>query len=61
MTWLKQGATLFDAVDRLRPRTVPPGYTPHTWTPGQIHKAFRISPANAQLDTHGSQGRAQFI
>lgn len=32
--WLRQGATLEDAVDRLRARTVPAGYEFHTWQPG---------------------------
>ena len=33
--WLNHGATLEDAVDRLRPRTVPSGCTIHTWKPGK--------------------------
>ena len=32
--WLRLGATLEDAVDRLRARTVPAGYEFHTWQPG---------------------------
>ena len=34
MTWLKQGISISDAIDRLRPITVSPGYTPH---PGQTY------------------------
>ena len=32
--WKEEGATMNDAIDRLRLRCVPPGYTPHPWTPG---------------------------
>lgn len=32
--WLLHGATMEDAVDRLRSRTVPEGYVFHTWEPG---------------------------
>ena len=35
MEWKAQGATNADVVDRLRPRTVPPGYSVHPWTAGQ--------------------------
>ena len=33
--WKQQGATLEDVIDRLRSRTVPPGYVPHPWTHGE--------------------------
>ena len=33
--WKQQGATLEDVIDRLRSRTVPPGYEPHPWTHGE--------------------------
>ena len=33
--WIVQGASLEDAVDRLRSRTVPAGYNFHTWRPGK--------------------------
>ena len=33
--WLYHGATLEDAIDRLRLRTVPSGYKIHTWQPGE--------------------------
>ena len=42
MAWQKQGVSMSDAVDRLRSRTVPHGYTPHTWTPG-IYKLILLS------------------
>ena len=32
--WMRQGIDWKDIVERLRPRTVPPGYVYHTWTPG---------------------------
>ena len=32
--WNLEGATLDDAIERLRLRTVPPGYTIHTWMEG---------------------------
>ena len=34
LEWRSQGATMEDVVNRLRFRTVPPGYHPHTWHPG---------------------------
>jgi len=35
-TWTRCGATMQDVVDRLRPRTVPPGYVFHTWKAGKF-------------------------
>lgn len=32
--WMGEGATMEQVIDRLRPCTVPPGYTCNTWTPG---------------------------
>ena len=32
--WRKDGISMKDAVDRLRPRTVPPGYAFNNWRPG---------------------------
>ena len=32
--WQSEGATMNDIIVRLRQRTVPPGYTPHTYVPG---------------------------
>lgn len=29
--WMCNGATMSDVIDRLRPRTVPTGYTPYSW------------------------------
>lgn len=34
LKWKEKGATLTDIISRLRPRTVPRGYTFHTWRPG---------------------------
>ena len=34
MTWKKQGISMSDTIDRLRSRTIPEGYTPHTWNRG---------------------------
>ena len=31
LSWKEQGASMEDIVDRLRPRTVPPGYPYTTW------------------------------
>ena len=31
-----------DVVNRLRPRTVPAGYTPHTWQSGEYNLYERI-------------------
>ena len=36
LNWKMQGATTKDVLERLRVRTVPMGYSPHTWTPGII-------------------------
>ena len=30
-SWYTQGATVDDVIERLRLRTVPPGYTIHSW------------------------------
>lgn len=32
--WMGEGATMEEVIDRLRPCTVPPGYTCNTWSPG---------------------------
>jgi len=32
----RQGISFEDIVERLRPRTVPSGYTYHNWTPGMF-------------------------
>lgn len=29
--WIDEGATMSDVIERLRLRTVPPGYPIHTW------------------------------
>ena len=34
--WMEHGATLSDVIDRLRPRTVPSGYTYSMWKLGKI-------------------------
>ena len=34
LTWQKQGISMSDIIDRLRSRTVPQGYIPHSWNPG---------------------------
>lgn len=34
MEWQKGGAEEEDIVDRLRARTVPPGFVPNSWIPG---------------------------
>ena len=33
-SWRRQGISMRDIVDRLLPRTVPPGYDHHTWIEG---------------------------
>lgn len=32
--WINNGALMSDVIDRLRCRTVPPGYETHSWSPG---------------------------
>ena len=32
--WIEAGATIDDAIDRLRVQTVPPGYIVHSWIEG---------------------------
>ena len=36
MGLMKSGVPFVEIIDRLRLKTVPPGYTPHPWTPGII-------------------------
>jgi len=38
-SWRMQGISMKDIVDRLRPRTVPSGYTFHVWKEGIYDKA----------------------
>ena len=33
-SWIEAGASSDDVIGRLRLRCVPPGFTPHPWTPG---------------------------
>ncbi len=40
--WQSQGATFEDVVDRLRPRTVPPGYLYNSWKAG-TYDTLRLS------------------
>ena len=35
-SWYAEGATVNDVVERLRLRTVPCGYTIHSWTEGAV-------------------------
>lgn len=49
--WKLQGATPEDVIDRLRSRTVPPGYVPHAWSPG---KDFDIEVGSSVFLMHGS-------
>lgn len=35
--WMCNGATMIDVIDRLRTRTVPAGYTPHSWHIGILY------------------------
>lgn len=32
--WRRRGGDMKDAIERLRPKIVPPGYACHTWKPG---------------------------
>ena len=34
--WYDQGATINDVIDRLRLKTVPPGYVTHSWVEGTL-------------------------
>ena len=36
LTWNRQGIPFDGVIERLRIRTVPSGYTPHSWTIGNI-------------------------
>ena len=38
MQWKEEGAKEDDIIVRLRPRTVPSGYTPTNWIPGKKYK-----------------------
>lgn len=38
--WMEQGATFEDVIDRLRPRTVPSGYTYSNWKSGMVDINF---------------------
>lgn len=40
LQWEALGATTDDAIGRLRLKTVPQGYTPHQWSPGQYTCSF---------------------
>ena len=42
--WMNQGASFEDAVERLRPRTVPPGYSFHTWKSGMFVQCVEEMP-----------------
>ena len=35
-SWKEAGKSETDVIDLLRKETVPPGYTPHNWTPGTL-------------------------
>lgn len=41
-TWMSQGASFIDVVNRLQPRAVPPGYTYTPWKPGLMVVDFII-------------------
>ena len=41
LKWQKQGLDWKDVLNRLRPRTVPPGYTYHPWKAG-IANSFLV-------------------
>ena len=34
--WYAEGATIDDVIERLRLKTVPPGYSIHSWTEGWV-------------------------
>ena len=35
--WRREGAENEGVIARLRPKTVPQGFTPHNWTPGRFY------------------------
>ena len=39
LNWKKENLSWEDILSRLRPRTVPPGYTYHPWKQGMIHQS----------------------
>ena len=41
--WYDQGATVDDVIDRLRLKTVPPGYVTHSWIEGAVVRINCIS------------------
>ena len=41
-SWREQGISMEDILQRLRPRTVPPGYKFHTWKPGMYAMLFYL-------------------
>ena len=53
-SWYTQGATIDDVIERLRLRTVPPGYTIHSWIEGvmpfHFNKAEKLRSILAQLE-----------
>ena len=40
MKWKNDGLEWSDMLSRLRPRTVPPGYTPSPWKKGRMYCAY---------------------
>ena len=42
-SWYTQGATIDDVIERLRLRTVPPGYTIHSWIEGVMPFHFKFA------------------
>ena len=42
LEWQKGGAEEEDTIDRLRARTVPPGFVPHPWISGAYSSAFLV-------------------
>ena len=44
LSWKSEGASMLDVVTRLRQRTVPAGYTIHTWIPGKLKYSYLYLP-----------------